>query len=568
MMKTAAALLVSCARGSNTVIHPPQEVPAGWQVDGENADTRGSMDIMVGMKRSNMDRLQAIFEESSTPGGPRYLQHLSWKEMGDLIRPGNKAMGAVIGMLSANGGTNIKVAPHGDYIKATLPMTNLETLTGSSFQSYVNPSVPGSKIYRLANGVSLPSDVAEYVETFTGAHGFPLEYKAQKMNATDNTCLAAGTCVTPTLVWQTYGMDAKTFANHSDSNIQAIGQFEGESVSAGDLSAFCQRLDPAADCSIKKYIGENPQSEPGLESMLDVEYMVGLNNYVDTWVYSYPKLNFCADLLAWSNDVTSEAKHPSVVSLSYGSQKMGFCDSKTVQRLSSDVQKMGAMGITVTIASGDDGSGWKTRQGKNRGKKLSPAFPASIPYALAVGSTYFESGHSGEEQATTTFGSGGGFSYDFDQPSYQAEAVKDYLAQNPLIGNKKFQKTGRGSPDVSLLGENFEVTCCTGSGSSMEIVGGTSASTPSWGAIIALLNDECLLASGGKKTLGFVNPLFYQNPDAFNDITQGSNAIGENKASGWKATKGWDAATGLGTPNFPKLQALVKKVCGASSVVV
>merc|ERR1719421_1577333 len=118
--------------------------------------------------------------------------------------------------------------------------------------------------------------------------------------------------------------------------------------------------------------------------------MIGLNNYVDTWVYSYPSMNFCADLLVWSNDVTSEAKHPSVVSLSYGVQKMGFCDSKTVQRLSSDVQKMGAMGITVTIASGDDGSGGMSRQGSNNGK-LSPSFPASIQYALAVGSTYFES---------------------------------------------------------------------------------------------------------------------------------------------------------------------------------
>merc|ERR1711907_783018 len=68
-------------------------------------------------------------------------------------------------------------------------------------------------------------------------------------------------------------------------------------------------------------------------------------------------------------------------------------------------------------------------------------------------------------------------------------------------------------------------------------VGGTSASTPSWGAIISLLNEECLSASGGSKTLGFVNPLFYQNADAFNDITKGSNAIYPNSKSGWKCTE-------------------------------
>merc|ERR1711881_747551 len=137
-------------------------------------------------------------------------------------------------------------------------------------------------------------------------------------------------------------------------------------------------------------------------------------------------------------------------------QKIDFCDKTTVQRLSQDVQKLGAMGITVVIASGDDGSGGISRQGSNNGK-LSPSFPASIPYALAVGSTFFESGLSGEEVATTQFGSGGGFSYDYDMPSYQATAIKAYLAKNPKTGSSIYAKNGRGSPDVSLLGENFEV---------------------------------------------------------------------------------------------------------------
>merc|ERR1719453_1616496 len=209
--------------------------------------------------------------------------------------------------------------------------------------------------------------------------------------------------------------------------------------------------------------------------MLDVEYITGVAKNIPTWVYSYPSFNFCADLLTWASDVASESEHPNVVSLSYGSQKIDFCDSTTIKRLSEDVQKLGTMGVTVVIASGDDGSGGNTRQGSNNGK-LSPSFPASIPYALAVGSTFFDSGLSGEEQATTQFGSGGGFSYDYDIPSYQADAVKAYLAKNPLIGSKEYQKTGRGSPDVSLLGEKFAVE----DGGRVMAVGGTSASTPSW----------------------------------------------------------------------------------------
>lgn len=222
------------------------------------------------------------------------------------------------------------------------------------------------------------------------------------------------------------------------------------------------------------------------------------------------------------------------------------------------------MGVTVVIASGDDGSGGVSRQGSNKGK-LSPSFPASIPYALAVGATYFEAGLSGEEMATTQFGSGGGFSYDYDMPSYQKSAVEAYLAKKPKTGSASYATKGRGSPDVSFLGEKFEVwTKGFFGGLTKEAVGGTSASTPAWGAVISLLNEECLSASGGSKTLGFVNPLFYQNADAFTDITKGSNAIGENAASGWKCTDGWDAATGLGTPKFSTLQNLVRTACASS----
>merc|ERR1712196_621304 len=77
--------------------------------------------------------------------------------------------------------------------------------------------------------------------------------------------------------------------------------------------------------------------------------------------------------------------------------------------------------------------------------------------ALAVGATFFESGLSGEEMATTQFGSGGGFSYDYDMPTYQSSAVKAYMAKNPKTGSDKYATKGRGSPDVSLLGEQFEV---------------------------------------------------------------------------------------------------------------
>merc|ERR1712050_652794 len=239
---------------------------------------------------------------------------------------------------------------------------------------------------RLTGGVKLPAAVAKHVETFTGLHGFPLDSKPASVGKA-----GAGSVVTPSVINKAYGIDQQAVTKSGKANIQAIGQFQGQYVSSTDLSKFCKAYDAEADCSIGKFVGKNTASKPGIESMLDTEYITGVAEGMTTWVYSYPSVDFCSDLLTWAGDVAGESSHPYVVSLSYGSQKIDFCDKTSISRLSQDVQKLGAMGVTVVIASGDDGSGGISRQGSNNGK-LSPSYPASIPSALAVCATFFESG--------------------------------------------------------------------------------------------------------------------------------------------------------------------------------
>jgi kumamolisin len=68
------------------------------------------------------------------------------------------------------------------------------------------------------------------------------------------------------------------------------------------------------------------------------------------------------------------------------------------------------------------------------------------------------------------------------------------------------------------------------------VIGGTSAVAPLCAALIVLINSSTARAAG------FVNPLLYQNPKDLRDITQGNNG-------GFAAQAGWDACTGLGSPN-------------------
>jgi len=213
---------------------------------------------------------------------------------------------------------------------------------------------------------------------------------------------------------------------------------------------------------------------------------------------------------------------------------------------------MGAMGVTVVIASGDNGSCEDSRMGYNYGL-LGASMPATIPYCTSVGSTTFVAGNSGTEEATQDFGSGGGFSFDYAQPAYQQSAVQAFFAQNyKLPPYLSYNGSGRGTPDVSALGDNFWII----SQGYWEGVSGTSCSTPTFAGLVTLLNNIRLEVG---KTLGHINPFLYMNPQGFNDITMGNNDVNAD-GYGWYAVPGWDPVSGLGTPNWGRLADAVKRM--------
>ena len=186
-----------------------------------------------------------------------------------------------------------------------------------------------------------------------------------------------------------------------------------------------------------------------------------------------------------------------------------------------------------------------------------PSWPASSPWVTAVGATRFVNQTVGSiEMATDQFGSGGGFSalWNESHAAWQSEAVQKYLAKGATLKgfppSGTFPTNGRATPDVSALGEGYQVYVS----GKVESVGGTSASSPAFAGYVSLLNEARFKA--GKPQMGFINPFIYANPDAFTDVVLGTNAIGRDGLPfeyGFEAAPGWDAATGLGTPLFDKL---------------
>lgn len=193
--------------------------------------------------------------------------------------------------------------------------------------------------------------------------------------------------------------------------------------------------------------------------------------------------------------------------------------------------------------------------------ELYPSWPASSPWVTAVGATRFVEHTRGRpEMAADQFGSGGGFSslWNRSRASWQEEAVQAYVDRGRSGGLDKFPPAGsfpthgRATPDISALGEGYQVYV----NGEVTSVGGTSASSPAFAGYVSLLNEARFRE--GKPPMGFFNPFAYQNPSAFTDVTRGTNAVSRSGAPldyGFAAAPGWDAATGLGTPIFDRLVA-------------
>ena len=138
------------------------------------------------------------------------------------------------------------------------------------------------------------------------------------------------------------------------------------------------------------------------------------------------------------------------MSVSYGNDESQQKSVAYMQQCNQQFMKIGAIGVSVLFAAGDQGV--LGRSGP--GKVYHPDFPAASPYVTAVGGTDFVTkGAIGPEKVWSA--GGGGFSNTFPIPQYQATAVAGYMksAGTALLPPAaKWNSTGRAYPDVSALG--------------------------------------------------------------------------------------------------------------------
>jgi subtilase family serine protease len=292
-----------------------------------------------------------------------------------------------------------------------------------------------------------------------------------------------------------------------------------------------------------------------------------------------------------AEDVLIKSHQVDVISQSFGSGEGAFNNGlASLKQLGQAFVDAQANKVSVFASSGDGGS-TNAMKVPVKTPTLIPypsvIWPASDPLVTSVGGTYLctnpvvgsmTADDSMPPTACTSkpgdrepawVASGGGYSIYYGRPSYQnvLPPGSSYVGSSP--GAPGANSNMRGVPDIAyqassrtgvLVYLTEAATTASGPGcggaspcsTGWYTVGGTSASSPQWAGLIAIADQIA------GRDLGFINPALYaiaNNPAKyaadFYDPFQNSNQ--QSAIPGWNASKGWDAVTGLGTPNAAKL---------------
>jgi kumamolisin len=401
-------------------------------------------------------------------------------------------------------------------------------------------SMTGARFHALESELTLPAELEGVVTGVFGLDGRP---QAQPHFRSRSESTAQ---YTPPQVAAAYNFPTGVTGSGQCAAIIELGGGFQES----DLDAYFSSLGLPTP-TVEAVSVLNAQNQPGNpngpdgEVMLDIEVLGAVAPGATIAVYFAPNTDqgFIDAVTTAIHDTT---RLPSVVSISWGGAESTWAP-QTMQQMEQAFQAAAAMGVTVTAAAGDNGSSDGVTDGKAH-----VDFPASAPHALACGGTrlLLDNGQiSSETVWNDTPGSdagGGGISDVFPVPDYQQGANVPPSA-NPS------HNAGRGVPDVCGDADPDTGYTVRVDGQTL-IVGGTSAVAPLWAGLVALLNE----AEG--EPVGFLQPFLYSSAGvaSLNDITSGTNGA-------YSAQAGWDACTGLGSPNGAELQAGLQKAPPVSS---
>jgi kumamolisin len=387
--------------------------------------------------------------------------------------------------------------------------------------------------YRVREGgIQLPEALAGSVVAVLGLDNRPQAKPHFRVRREEpEGGIKAGAAVAPASYTPPQVAQAYRWPSAATGAGQTIGIIElGGGYRKADLRTYFKSLGLSAP-SIKAVKVDKGRNAPTTASsadgevMLDIEVAAAVAPSANIVVYFAPNTDQ-GFTDAITTAVHDETNKPGVISISWGGPESSWT-AQAMTVLDAACQSAAALGVTITVAAGDNGS-------TDGGTGNNVDFPASSPHVLSCGGTRLDANGAAivsevvwNELASNEGATGGGVSTFFALPSWQANA--SVPAPTGSTG-------GRGVPDVSgdadpTTGYQIRVD------GQDTVIGGTSAVAPLWAGLVAVANQQL------GTSVGFIQPAIYaaKAATAFTDITEGNNGA-------FSAGPGWDACTGLGSP--------------------
>ena len=422
------------------------------------------------------------------------------------------------------------------------PASALAAAFGTELTLASSPGPNGEPVtHRYRSGsLHVPAELDGVVEAVLGLDSRPQARPHLRFADPAATAIS----YTPAQIASLYQFPAGT-----DGTGQTVAIIElGGGYSAADLTSYFGSLGipvPSVTAvgvdGASNVAGQDPQGADG-EVLLDIEVAGAVAPGARQVVYFAPNTD------QGFVDAVTSAVHaeptPAAVSISWGGPENSWT-AQSMTALDQAITDGVALGVTVTVAAGDNGSS----DGVSGGQPHTD-FPASSPHALACGGTSLHADPAtGVIRSETVWNdgagggaTGGGVSVTFPLPAWQATAGVPVSPSG---------SSGRGVPDVAGNADpatGYQVLV----DGQPTVIGGTSAVAP----LLAALTARLAQAAG--KHLGLLQSSLYsgvrpgQAVAGMRDITMGSNGV-------YHAGPGWDACTGLGVPiGSTLLQALLK----------
>jgi hypothetical protein len=316
-------------------------------------------------------------------------------------------------------------------------------------------------------------------------------------------------------------------------------------ITSGNKNSYNQVLELSQDIQTSTTIAQGASVNVYFTENSEQGWLVLLGRLLQPDAEAQPTVVTCS-WFVWTSDDSGQ-----IGSLSDA--------GSTVSLMTGMFQSLANLGVNVFIAQGD----WGADDGVADGD-VHVQYAASDPWVTSCGATvlstqttdskgFVEWAWSDSFNTVSPFGSnndfgstGGGVSATFAAPAYQTAAGTTGATDSKGTAHK-----GRGVPDVAAMvgytgSGNYDWFYANGVTYNYE---GTSCVAPLMAGLTAVLRSA--LGRG----LGPLNTILYELRDtAFNDVTEGNNDSGDSPDSPYfTAGAGWDACTGLGSPDGTKL---------------